>query len=763
MANFFRSYLEERYKGSVIPPWLLNFNEDPEAALHDLLRGIAPLGHLSGSDPDELLLDWLQGFGLNSPYARMLDSALTHWIDHHWGEILLPGTIEDATVTSQAWLWAIDTIVASPLVAQQDGTTPQHYPLFGASKLLRERMLADRRFLNDMTEGRTHDPQGRAWIAIANHQVDQTLLNEWWRLVSLPPDEPWYRGEYGLIGLRHLPLENPGLRGGFNKKLAEGLGRLGEAFWKRAKEGWLLEDMASSEFASLVNLAMRWSTFPDRWRNYWRHLARRHQDDEGFIAWLPIPGSDLHQSEHARSRWVEPDPAWARRAKALAGALVQPTKETVVQAEKLLAEQRYYANATGNMSFFVRTVGGFSAGIRAANPQQALIWAQMAKTVDPWDTYAWNNEAMALLAMRKHAKALGKYNEAILRFPHNVFTRTGRAEVLKLKGALDEALGAYDETIKLFSNDVVARTGRKGVLWALQKQGQTITTNQKEAAPPKEKNQCYEVDCSKTGQDVAIDFGKNQVLVTDSMTKILDEKPYIVSRGESALNREEITLLITDAYLIRRWAKEEKEDDPWINTGIQRNRVRTLLEALWEESTRDPLAAGESGILSLVTGDPEDRQRALSLLRMAIKRFPGSPRVRYALARAEREEAIATEDTSIITARQWQKLVRLDRHLFPIQWLGPLPLVAHFSKSDQELQKNANQLAIWLFPKFQAKDTETSFYTWWGSSVYSLLFGATVKDPSELPDIENVRRNIRINYRELVTKEEELIYRYAHR
>nr|VFK18573.1 MAG: Tetratricopeptide (TPR) repeat [Candidatus Kentron sp. LFY] len=887
----FHKNLQKRFKGSVIPPWLLHFSEDPEAALHDFLRGRALLGHLSGSEPDELLLDWLRGFGTESHYARILDDALTQWIDCHWGEPLLPGTDQDATMTSEAWLSAIDTIAVSPLMDSLQTASPREYPLFGAATLLREKMLADRAFLDDMTEARSRDPQGSAWLALANHQTDRALLDEWWHLVSLPPDEPWYRGEHGLAGLRRLPPENPAFRDSFSKELAEGLGRFGEALWRRAQEGWLPEDIARSEFSALARLTMARGGFRDRWRGYWRHLATRHRGD-GFVTWLPISESELEKSKRGKAPWVEPDPAWADRAKTLARALGRPAKETITQAEKLLAEQRNYVNFTGNMSFLVRTACNFSGNIRAADPRQALVWARLAKAADSWNAHAWTNEAAALLAMGEYAQALGVYGEAILwfpdnavprtgcaevlkflgrlaealaayddtiqrfpenvvartgraevlklqeklnealaayddtilrfpndvvartgraevlklqeklnealaayddtiqrfpenvvarngraevlklqeklnealaayddtiqRFPENVVARNGRAEVLKLQEKLNEALAAYDDTILRFPNDVVARTGRDGVLRALEQQGQSAASKQRTSVSQEE-----------TGFDKASRYPTRRGVAAGAQGRQqIDapmeaaERPAIVSPKKQALSREEITILTTDAYLIRRWAREGKEDDPWLDTGAQRERAHDLLTRLSTENDRDPLAAGESGMLSLATGD---RQRALELLRAAVKRFPGSPRVRYALARAEREEAMASRDAAAMISRQWQKLIRLDRHLLPLQWLGPLLLLARIPTSDGELRKSIDELASWLFPRFQARDTQDpSFYAWWGKAVYGFLFGTAAVNPSQL-DMERVRNNIRTHYRNLVTKEEELVYRHARR
>nr|VFJ67249.1 MAG: Tetratricopeptide repeat-containing protein [Candidatus Kentron sp. FW] len=825
MSDSFFNELRERFRDKAIP-WLLDFDRDPDRALHDMLRGVASVGHLIGSDPGKLLLDWLRGFGSQSPYARLLNEALTRWIENHWGNPLLPGTGPDAggdaTMTSLAWLRAVDTIAASPLSDPREDISPREYPLFGAATRLRERMLADRRFLDNMTEARSHDPQGRAWIALANHQADRVLLEEWWRLLSLPPDEPWYRGQYGLIGLRRLPPENPAFKDGFNKELAEGLGRFGEGLWRRSREGWLSEEAARAEFSTIARLTMARGDFPDRWRGYWRCFVGRHQEGD-LLNWWPISEFGSSKPGRGKSSWIEYDPTWPERAQTLARMLRQPKKETIVQSEKLLVEQRHYADATGNTSFLVRTAGRFSGSIRIADPNQALTWARMAKGADPWNAHAWTNEAAALLSLGKREQALCVYGEAILRFPdnavahagyaevlkfldrldealaaygetkerfpdnavarngyaevlkslgrldealaaygetkerfpENVVARNGYAEVLKSLGRLEEALAAYGETKERFPENIVVRTGYEGVLRAMQQRARA--TGIKEEMPiyePKARmDEPIQLKTTGWGITTGIQAKEEATLVRSP------ESSYLASFERSALSSEEITRLITDAYLIRRWAREGEEDDPWLNTGAQRERAGELLAQLSAKEGHDPLVAGESGMLSLATGD---RQRALDLLRIAVERFPGSPRVRYALARAEREEAMATEDAAAMTPRQWKKLVRLDRHLFPLQWLGPLLFQVRFPDSDSALRGNVRELAGWLRPGFASRDgADPSFYTWWGKAVYPLLFGAT--DLSERPDMGRIRGHVRANYRTLVAKEEELVYRHARR
>ncbi len=56
------------------------------------------------------------------------------------------------------------------------------------------------------------------------------------------------------------------------------------------------------------------------------------------------------------------------------------------------------------------------------------------------------------------------YEETVQAFPHNVVARNGQAEILKELGHLEEARVAYEETVQAFPHDVVARTGQAEIL-----------------------------------------------------------------------------------------------------------------------------------------------------------------------------------------------------------------------------------------------------------------------------------------------------------
>jgi len=255
--------LKEIFEGAVVPDWLRQFQQEPVEALEDLLTGGADLGPLNADEPSGVLLDWLDGLGRQSDFPQEVDAALAQWIDRSWGNPMLPGAASSATLTAVAWCRAGDVIAMDERLDRAAGQ-------------LRLCVLEDRFFLDALTEGRSRDPQGRAWLALARHQRDRGLVDHWWRLCRLPPEEPWYRGECGIEGLSGLPpIPGSEHEGGFSAEAAEGLAILGAALAGRMAEGYLGRVVAQEEFVRTARLTMAAYPFEDLWGSFWRHALDR--------------------------------------------------------------------------------------------------------------------------------------------------------------------------------------------------------------------------------------------------------------------------------------------------------------------------------------------------------------------------------------------------------------------------------------------------------------------------------------------------------
>jgi len=80
---------------------------------------------------------------------------------------------------------------------------------------------------------------------------------------------------------------------------------------------------------------------------------------------------------------------------------------------------------------------------------------------------ARTGRAEVLKALGQLEESLQEYTATVRDFPQNVVARNGRAEVLKALGRLEESLQEYTATVRDFPQNVFARTGRAEVLKAL--------------------------------------------------------------------------------------------------------------------------------------------------------------------------------------------------------------------------------------------------------------------------------------------------------
>src|SRR5205814_863879 len=83
----------------------------------------------------------------------------------------------------------------------------------------------------------------------------------------------------------------------------------------------------------------------------------------------------------------------------------------------------------------------------------------------PDDAWSWAQYGDALLTRRRFDEALYAFEQSV-NFGEGASAKTGRAEVMKAQGRLDDALAAFDEVIAQHPENAVAKTGRAEVLKA---------------------------------------------------------------------------------------------------------------------------------------------------------------------------------------------------------------------------------------------------------------------------------------------------------
>ena len=383
------------------------------------------------------------------------------------------------------------------------------------------------------------------------------------------------------------------------------------------------------------------------------------------------------------------------------------------------------------------------------------------KTRFPNDVVARNGLAEVLKSLERFDDAAAEYRETKARFPNDVVVRNGLAEVLKLLERLDEAEAEYRETKARFPNDSVACAGLAGVL-AAQHRLEDAELAYRKALTLAPHNTIATAGLARVLQalDQADEVAVAEKAATSNATHIdtvqvqqPNNTPSSKKKQDGRLTRRDIDILATDAYLIRGWARTSKIYDPNQPQGKFRERAEELLAQLMPSVDSDPLAAGELALLNLDRGDIE---QGLILLRRAVQRFPGSARVRYALARAERE---AGQGNSVSSFR---RLLHMDEHFEPIYhlgagraWLAQVGQQGHLA--EEKARHHLGSLAYWVQQRieprsgydmndprlcFQAKNGG-GFDAWWALETQAEVFGMyQVGGYDDLVDFEPIKQRI---------------------
>ena len=740
-----RLALDHTFAGRRVPPWLRRFEAAPEEALRDLLLGGADLGHLNPADPEQVLLDWIASLGPRSGLMAEVDRALAAWIKRSWGDPDLQGL--GAAVTAVAWCRAADLITGCP---GEEG-------LAGASRGLRERFLEEPSFLRSIAEGRARDPEARSWLALAEHQADRLLLPRWWALCSLPPDIPWYHGELGVYGLRRLPPEAPQTAGGFPKEVPEGLARLADALARRVEDGWLDSEPARAEFTATARLTMEAYPFPrEKWLPFWRHVLQDRRLRESLAErWVRDLSPKLdklpEKGPAARRRWVQPDPEWARRAHEIAVKLERGETTELVPARSLLEEQRSYAQATGETHFVVRSACHFAGKLRKSNPRQALEWVRLALEFAPWDHFAWTTTAAVNLTLGHLTEAAKAAREAVRRFPNDPVAHRTLGEVLKAQGRFDDAEAVLRYAIERFPAEPESLTSLA-----------TLLTRRGELdEAEKLLTRAIELEPRNTNRRTTL---KRLRALREGGEISFESAP-----ESEPIQSEDLSVLLTDALFLRRWSRALRQE-PGERIGEIRKKAQAALESLLRLESRSSMAAGEAGLLTLAEGDLE---AGLTLLREAAKRFPGSARVRYALARAERQavsaHALDPRDPEA-PIRPWRRLARIEPQLGAVAllgeartWLGQTDGAVREAHARQKL----GELAFWIHIQLareeeRRKDSYAELSAWWAREAQRLVFGRRAdRREEDLGELSFYQEMIETHAAELDLHEEDAVYRVA--
>jgi hypothetical protein len=171
-------------------------------------------------------------------------------------------------------------------------------------------------------------------------------------------------------------------------------------------------------------------------------------------------------------------------------------------------------------------------------------------------------------------------------------------------------------------------------------------------------------------------------------------------------------------------------------------------------------------LLTLTEGDLE---QGLQLLRAAARRFPGSARVSYALARAERL-AVSARTLDLRDpegpVRPWRRLARLEAQLGPVAllgevrtWLGQTDGVAR----EAAARRSLGQLAFWIDEQLSPESKGAAeINAWWAREARRLAFGnRRDRREEDLTNLPFYLDRVQVYATELDMHEEDMVYRVA--
>ncbi len=638
-----------RFGGADASGWLSAFQADADAAVCELLWNRFYFGPLNPTERGQLLATWLEALGDTGQFAPHLDSAFAGWVQKNWGRFDHP-----AATMASAW-----SCLAS--VIEFSARLPQSSRMVRAAGALRERFSLRERFLGSFSTAPAADPLGLYLAAIAEFQGgDRSLAGFWQRLCDLPDGVAFYHARYAMQGLRRLKAANNRENGSLRAEVVLGLLRLATAFDRLVREGGLAEQVARSTFRRVaVQVAVAYPGSP-RWEEH--GLAPALEMHERPQKWLleavrPLAAAVKQEQARANRPHVRPrpsiqaDPAWTDRGKALATELRNGRTNVLPEVERLLDEERHYAEATGGTYSIVRSLCNFASRILRLRPDVAGRWALEARNWEPHNAFTWTTIKDVLLKQKNVSSALSFAWVAYKRFPENVVARTGLAEVLKAAERYPEAEEVYRQTIERFPENVVARTGLAEVLKAAERYP--------------EAEEVYRQTIERFPENVFAHNGLAEVLkaaerypeAEEVYRQTTERFPGDVVARTGLAEVLKAAERYSEAEEVYRQTIERFPEDVFARNGLADTLRRAHRLADAEITYRDSIAAGRFdratfvGLAFLLLKKGEaGRAEGLSLVEGALRLDPRDP---YALSLKQKLETAQAADIAAI-ADEWE-------------------------------------------------------------------------------------------------------------
>ncbi len=167
--------------------------------------------------------------------------------------------------------------------------------------------------------------------------------------------------------------------------------------------------------------------------------------------------------------------AWPGRVRQLSRQLATNYERALPEAEKLIAEQRSFTEASGDSDGLTRTLNWLSGAIRGRDPARAAQWAEEATNWSPHDPRTWIHRIKALETAGWVPKALGIAWDALERFPENPFVSTCLSHLLIASGRLQEAEQVAADGVEAFPREDGCWVAMAAALRANEKYSQAET------------------------------------------------------------------------------------------------------------------------------------------------------------------------------------------------------------------------------------------------------------------------------------------------
>lgn len=448
--------------------WIDAVKTDGRKAINDVLEGSARLGRLSAAEPEDVI----------ATLMRDSDTAAAEAFDRACLESLYAFRESIPSLTGAAFDVALSRLVS--LVAIVRRMKPRetvvdlhkNYVTWSAffENFVIDRGLDLRRdFLRilALTQQQAEDAE----------LASRRLMPLWLAICAESGGSGQYDESYlrvALLGLRRLPL---------GKELSsnEDFALYGLARWAAAR------NPAKTDF--LREWRVLEGDFP-RSADFWpprveaaitameQEVSERTRTSDDARSTFPAAawwredvGLVLRQQKRPGARPAEP-PLRTLREEFL-HRIGQPFAAINTQLDHLISAHRRYADATGDVSYLVRTafkvgmrlIEGGTKSERIVRGEAAVRLAGLAFDYDPVDVFAWSLRRDALDAAGRSSDAELVGWEVIRRFPEDPHQRTRLATVLyESLGRPEEAEALLRETMTLFPHDSPSRNQLATVL-----------------------------------------------------------------------------------------------------------------------------------------------------------------------------------------------------------------------------------------------------------------------------------------------------------